>query len=202
MRERLPALVTMLLLIALVGGTWWAAEYTQRSVEVDPPRRLTHEPDAWADDFVLVRSNDQGVAVNRLEGEHMKHYPDDDSYEVFDARAISNRIDSPITIATADLAVMNENGERITMQGDAHVHRVPDAERKALDVRSETLIILPDEDVVYTDIPALVVNGNSTMRGTGMRYNNLTRQLEVYAASDVKISGQDRQAPPPATSNP
>ncbi|MCQ9615562.1 LPS export ABC transporter periplasmic protein LptC [Paenalcaligenes niemegkensis] len=193
MRERLPALVSILLLIVLVGGTWWAADYTQRAIEVDPARRATHEPDSWAQHFTLVRSNELGIAINRLEGDYMLHYPDDDSYEITVARAVGNRANSPITVATSDTAVMDQDGARITMQGNAHVHRLPDAERKALDVNSEILIVLPDEDVVYTDIPAVVVNGNSTMRGKGMRYDNNTRQLEVFSASDVKISGQDRQ---------
>ena len=42
--------------------------------------------------------------------------------------------------------------------------------------------------------PALVVNGSSTLRGKGMRYDNRTRQLTVTAASDVKISGEDQAA--------
>ncbi|MGG4773453.1 LPS export ABC transporter periplasmic protein LptC [Paenalcaligenes sp. Me52] len=193
MREKLPSLVAMILLTILVAGTWWAADYTHRSIEVDPPRRFTHEPDSWAKNFILVRSDEQGRALNRLEGKHMLHFPDDDSYEITDARAVSNQVDSPIMIATANTAIMDQDGSRITLVGDAHAQRLPDAERKPLDVRSEVLVILPDEDVVHTEEPALVVNGNSTMRGTGMRYNNTTRQLEVFSASDVKISGQDRQ---------
>lgn len=193
MREKLPSLVAMILLTILVAGTWWAADYTHRSIEVDPPRRFTHEPDSWAKNFILVRSDETGRALNRLEGKHMLHFPDDDSYEITNARAVSNQVDSPIIIATANTAIMDQDGSRITLVGDAHAQRLPDAERKPLDVRSEVLVILPDEDVVHTEEPALVVNGNSTMRGTGMRYNNTTRQLEVFSASDVKISGQDRQ---------
>jgi lipopolysaccharide export system protein LptC len=67
-----------------------------------------------------------------------------------------------------------------------------DAEHKALRVNSERLVLKPDEDLVYTDQPALVINGQSTMRGTGMRYDNRTRQLTVYSSSDVKISGEDQ----------
>jgi lipopolysaccharide export system protein LptC len=79
------------------------------------------------------------------------------------------------------------------MTGNAHVHRRADAENAPLDVKSDVLTILPDEDVIYTDEPALVVHGNSTMHGKGMRYDNSTRQLQVYSATDVKISGQDTQ---------
>ena len=193
MKDRLPSIVAILLLLALVIGTWWAADYAQRAVPIDPPRRLTHEPDHWAANFVLLRSNEQGQAINRLEGEYLEHFPDNDSYEIQTVRAIGQQPGSPLTIGTSDTAVMDQDGSRVVMTGNAHVHRLPDEDTPPLDVKSEVLIILPDEDVIYTDLPALVVHGNSTMNGKGMRYDNDTRQLQVFSATDVKISGQDTQ---------
>ncbi|NYT37578.1 LPS export ABC transporter periplasmic protein LptC [Allopusillimonas soli] len=191
MRERAPALIAVLLLITLVIGTWWAADYAQHAIPIDPPPRITHEPDSWATNFVMVRSDPAGVAINRLEGDRMHHYPDDDSYEIIQARAVGQQPGSPITVATADVAVMDQDGARIVMKGDAHVHRMPDDENPPLDVTSEKLTLLPDENVVETNLPALVVHGKSTMNGTGMRYDNDTRQLEVFSATDVKISGTE-----------
>jgi lipopolysaccharide export system protein LptC len=77
------------------------------------------------------------------------------------------------------------------MNGDAHVHRQPDANNDMLDVRSQQLIILPDDDVVYTDLPAEVLKGRSRMNGKGMHYNNKTRQLQVSASTDVEIAGSE-----------
>jgi len=193
MKDRLPSFVAILLLTGLVIGTWWAADYAQRAVPIDPPRRVTHEPDHWASSFVLIRSDETGMAVNRLEGNYLEHFPDTDSYEIQQARAIGQQPGSPLTIGSADTAVMHQDGARIVMTGNAHVHRLKDAENPPLDVKSEVLTILPDEDLIFTDQPALVVHGNSTMNGKGMRYDNKTRQLEVYASTDVKISGQDTQ---------
>jgi len=193
MKDRLPSVVAVLLLTSLVIGTWWAADYAQRAVPIDPPRRITHEPDHWAAQFVLIRSDENGMAINRLEGDYLEHFPDTDSYEIQRAQAIGQQPGSPLTRASSDTAVMDQDGTRVVMTGNAHVHRREDAENRALDVKSDVLIILPDEDVVFTDHPALVVHGNSTMNGTGMRYDNKTRQLQVYSATDVKISGQDTQ---------
>lgn len=193
MKDRLPSVVAVILLIGLVFGTWWAAEYAQRAVHIDPPRRVTHEPDHWAVNFTMLRGDEAGMPINRLEGDYMEHFPDDDSYEVTQARAIGRQPGSPLTVGTSDTAVMDQDGSRITMTGNAHVNRQPDEENRELDVKSDVLIILPDEDVIYTDHPALVVHGNSTMNGKGMRYDNETRQLQVYSATDVKISGQDTQ---------
>jgi lipopolysaccharide export system protein LptC len=194
MKERMPALIAVALLVILVVGTWWAADYARRAIPIDPPPRLTHEPDSWAKQFVMVRTDPQGVAINRLEGVYMEHFPDDDSYEITDARAVGQRPGSPITIGTSDIAIMDQGGDRITMNGNAHIHRQPGPDSAPLDVKSEQLILLPEKDVVYTDLPALVVNNKSTMNGTGMRYDNSTRQLQVFSATDVKISGEDSRS--------
>jgi len=194
MRERAPALIAILLLVSLVLGTWWAADYAQRAIPIDPPRRLTHEPDSWAQDFVMVRTDEAGMAINRLEGDMMHHYPDDDSYEITHARAVGQQPNSPVTIGTSDVAIMDQDGARVVMKGNAHVHRMPDADNPPLDVTSEQLTLLPDDNIVETDLPALVVRGNSTMNGKGMRYDNNTRQLQVYSATDVKISGTESKS--------
>ena len=43
MKERFPSLIALFLLLVLVTSSWWAADYAQRAIQVDPPRRLTHE---------------------------------------------------------------------------------------------------------------------------------------------------------------
>jgi lipopolysaccharide export system protein LptC len=120
----------------------------------------------------MVRTDPQGHAINRLEGRAMEHFPDTDSYDITEPRAIGHQPDSPITVGTARTGTLDQQ----------------------LDVRSEQLTIEPNQDLVHTDRPALVINGHSTMRGQGMRYDNRTRQLTVEAASDVKISGEDQAA--------
>lgn len=194
MKERLPALVAVLLLGLLVLGTWWASDYALQSIQVDPPRRLTHERDSWSTQFTMVRSDPQGAAINRLEGNSMEHFPDTDNYEVQAPRAVDHQPGTPITVGTAKRGTVDEHGKRIVLNGDAQIQRLPDADHQLLDVRSSQLIIEPDQNLVHTDKPATVINGHSTLRGTGMRYDNRTRQLTVTAASDVKLSGQDQAA--------
>lgn len=194
MRDRLPSLVAVLLLALLVLGTWWASDYTLRSIQVDPPRKMTHERDSWSDHFVMVRTGPEGYAINRLEGAAMEHFPDTDSYEITTPTAVDHQPGSPTTVGTAERGTLDQHGDRIVLNGDAHLRRLPDAEHRVLDVRSDQLIIEPNLNLVHTDHPALVVNGRSTLRGRGMRYDNRTRQLTVTAGSDVKISGEDQAA--------
>ncbi len=201
MKDRFPALIALFLLACLVVGTWWAADYAQRAIAIDPPRRITHEKDAWSRNFVMLRTDPQGRPINRMEGVYGEHFPDDDSYHVTSPRAIGQQAGNPITIGVSKTAIIEQGGKRIVMNGDAHVHRNPDANNDTLDVRSQQLILLPDEDLVFTDLPAQVIKGNSRMNGTGMRYNNKTRQLEVYASTNVEIAGGAGRKQPPAPTN-
>jgi len=198
LRERLPGLMAVSLLTALVIATWWAVDYTQRSVTLDPPRRLTHEPDAWAQQFIMLRTDPRGLAIHRIEGQTMQHYPDDDSYEITQVRAIGRQADAPVVTGTSDLGVLDQEGERVTLRGHARVHRRADAQTPAMRFESDVLTLLIPQDVVLTDAPAMVVRGHSVMRGTGMRYDNKTKTLQVHAAVDVRIAGQDQEGKSPA----
>ena len=104
MKERFAVLVSLLIMLTLVIGTWWAADYSERAVEIDPPSRMTHEPDNWAEKIVLLRTDKQGNVIHRLEGDRMEHFPDDKSYEVDAPRAFSLRPDNPLTVATSRIA--------------------------------------------------------------------------------------------------
>jgi lipopolysaccharide export system protein LptC len=193
MKERFPSLIALFLLLGLVVGTWWAADYTQRAVQIDPPRRFTHEMDAWSRNFVMLRTGLDGKPINRLESDYAEHYPDDDSYVMTNPRAVGLRPDSPVTVATSQTGTMFDGGKRIVMDKDAHMHRQADADTPPLDVRSEQLTVIPDDDIITTDLPALVTRGQSRMNGKGMKYNNKTRQLEVFASTDVEIAPADTQ---------
>lgn len=201
MKDRAPSIVAVILLVVLVLGTWWAANYARNSIPIDPPPRVTHDANTWAKNFVMVRTDEKGVAINRLEGTYLQHYPDDGSYKMTDVTATGQQPNTPLTVGTANTATMNKSGTQIVMKGDAHIHRPADDKHSVLDVTSQKLTLLPDKDIVYTDLPALVVNGDSTMHGTGMRYNNKTSVLQVYSSSDVKISGKDTSKKKSATSN-
>lgn len=202
MRDRLASAVSILLLASLVAGTWWAADYAKRAVTTDPPRRLTHEIDSYVEDFVMVRSDPQGMPSSRMEGKRLVHYPDDDSSEVTQARAINQRADRPTTVVSSNFARMDEDGARIDMKGNVEFERMAGQGRDSLNIRSEQMTLRPDEDLAFTDQPATILNGRSRIQGRGMRYNNVTRELSIAQRTQVEIapgSGGRPAAPAPRT---
>jgi len=188
MKDRFPTLVSLAILVALVIGTWVAADYTQRAVALDAAAKKTHEPDSWAKHLVILRTDLTGVAINRLEGDYMEHFPDDGSYDIVKPRSFSIRDEGPLTIATSDTATVYDQGNRVHMKGDALLTRPGDQERAPLTVSSQEIILLSKEDVAYTDLPAVAYNGRSRLSGVGMHYDNKTRELQVLKSTDVEIA--------------
>ncbi len=200
MKERASIVVSIFILTLLVMGTWWAADYSQRAVQIDPPSRLTHERDTWAKKIVLIRTNGKGIVIHRLEGDLMEHFPDDKSYELQAPRAYTLKEENPLTVATSKVAFIYDEGDRIIMRGDAVLLRLGDAARQPLNFRSEEITLLVNKDLAYTDMPAIAISGRSKMSGVGMRFNNATQQLDVFKSTDVDIAPKDPRegAKPPA----
>lgn len=200
MKERASIVVSLFILLLLVMGTWWAADYSQRAVQIDPPSRLTHERDTWAKNIVLVRTNEKGVVIHRIEGDLMEHFPDDKSYALISPRAYSLKEENPLTVATSKVAFIYDEGDRIVMRGDAVLLRLGDAERQPLNFQSQELTMLVDKDLAFTDLPAVATSGRSRMSGVGMRFNNATQQLDVLKSTDVDIAPKDQRenTEPPA----
>lgn len=191
MKERFSFLFSLFIMLLLVIGTWWAADYTQRAVEIDPPSKATHEPDTWAKHFVLVRTSETGMTINRLEGDYLEHFPDNKSYEIQYPRAYGIRPDKPVMVGTSKLGVVFDEGKRIVLKGDAVLLRVGDNDNVPLNFSSQEIIMLPDEEITYTDLRGVAVSGRHTMTGVGMRYNNATQQLEVSKDTDVVVAPRD-----------
>jgi lipopolysaccharide export system protein LptC len=193
MKEKFSIVFSLAILITLVMGTWWAADYAQRAVDIDPPSKNTHEFDNWAKNPVIIRTNPEGYVITRIEGDRMEHFPDDGSYEVDTPRAFSLRAENPLTVATAKAATIFDEGDKIVMKGDAVLMRLGDAEHQPLNFRSEVITILVKEDLSFTDLPAVAVSGRSRLRGIGMLYNNATREIDVFKSSDMDIAPKDQK---------
>ncbi|WP_048768012.1 LPS export ABC transporter periplasmic protein LptC [Oligella urethralis] len=191
MKDRLPAIIACFILLGLIAITWWAADYADRAFPVEAQVAESREPDAWSGSFTMLQADADALPVTRLDGSEMRHYPHNGAYEISKPQLISQRPDSPRVIASSNTAWAYNNVSLIHMLGKGHVHRFPTADSKALDITSEKLIVHPDEDIIETDEPAIVIQGDSRLVGEGMKYNNNTRKLEVYANSGVRIAPKD-----------
>ena len=100
------------------------------------------------------------------------------------------------------MATLLDNGNRIDMKKDAVVMRLASDTTEPLNVSSEKITLLINEDLAFTDLPAVAVRNRSTLKGVGMRYENKTGELKVFNSTDVEIAPRAKDQEPPAPETP
>ena len=78
-RDRIVSLLALFLLASLALGSYWLAKRARLGQPMEVARPVKHEPDAFADRFVLHRLSPQGELEYRVLADHMVHYPDDNT---------------------------------------------------------------------------------------------------------------------------
>jgi lipopolysaccharide export system protein LptC len=180
MRDRITAIIAILLLAGLAGVTYWFSQAAQFSNLANPVSR--EGPDSIGNGVTLTQFDAMGRATNRLFAETMKHYAADDRAELQQPRYVSLRPDQPRLEARAQQALVEEGGERIIMTGDVVITRAPGRDGEApMRLATEKLVALPDFEQFSTDLPVEVDRGNSVIRSVGMDYDNIKRVVKFHS---------------------
>lgn len=176
--------IVIVLLAVLALGSFWLFEVTRRSDDEQGQKVQRTEPDFYLEDFSYVKiSRATGRTSYHFSGSRLVHNPLDDSYEIT-APVITNRSEGkPPTTLRGDRGTANSDYSEVNLYDNVRMDRAASADSQEMHLRSSHLLILPDDDVVKTDVPVEITVGQSVLNGTGMWANNATRELRL--ANDV-----------------
>jgi lipopolysaccharide export system protein LptC len=190
------AYLPLILMAVLAAGTWWLvrnAPVTEVAAPAPPPR---HEPDYEMTRFVIQRFGPDGQMRTQIEGERARHFPDDDTLEIDQARIRAVGSDGSVTIATARRALANGDGSEIQLIGDANVTRPAAGKAQAIEFRSDFLHAFRNVERVRSHLPVVVTQGTSVVRAQGLEYDNLVRVVELKGRSNAVFSPPRRASAP------
>lgn len=177
MRDRITAIIAVLLLLLLAGTTYWYSQSTRFSALSNPVSR--EGADTVVDGVTLTQFDAQGRAVNRLIGERVTHYPSDDRAEVIRPRLVSLRADQPQIDAKANHARVEDSGGRVILTGDVTVIRAAGEDgAPPMRLTTQKLVVLPDTEQFSTDAPVLIERGSSRISAVGMDFDNIKRTVK------------------------
>ena len=189
------AYLPLVMMAVLAAGTWWLVRNAP-SVDVRPavaaPR---HEPDYLMKNFVVQRFGADGSLRTQIEGDQLRHYPDDDTLEVDAARIRAVAANGAVTLATARRALANGDGSELQLLGDAHIVRPAAGKEQAIDFRGEFLHGFRNMEQVRSHLPVVVTQGASVVRAQGMQYDNLARVVDLKGRSTATFDPPKRVAP-------
>lgn len=167
-----PSQVIPVILLALLAGfSFWLQRAVDRE-EPKPSAKLRHDPDAYAENFVVRRFDNTGKVKYRLTSPYLVHYGDDDSSELKSPTLISFRPDSPPVTVTSDRATVTAKGETIFLHDNVSVTRAALPDRAEMVARMPDLTANPDAGTAFTNSPVEITQGQSWIKGVGAQLDN------------------------------
>jgi LPS export ABC transporter protein LptC len=180
MRDRITAIIAILLLAALAGVTYWFSQVGRYGNLANPVSR--EGPDFIVNGVTLTQFDPMGRPTNRLFAEKMTHFAIDDRAELQRPRYVSLRPDQPQLEARAQRAVVQGSGERVVMTGDVVITRAPGPDGDPpMRLKTEKLVALPDLEQYTTDLAVEMNRGGSVIRSVGMDYDNIKRVVKFHS---------------------
>lgn len=176
-RFRLVAILAPLIALAL--GSFWLFEVMRRATGDAIPTPKRTEPDFYVEKFSYVKMSKNGNAAYHFSGAKLTHNPQDDSYDI--TLPVINKLgdaQAPMTLH-AQRARVNSDNSQVHLYDDVRLNRPASATAQAMQVTSEYLLLLPDDDVIKTNKPVQIMVGQSRLNGTGMYANNATREFRL-----------------------
>lgn len=166
-------LFPLFLLTLLAGGTFWLERATHVEDSVGSGKHR-HDPDFIIDNFTTRRFGLDGSLQHTLTAQQMLHYPDDETTEV-SAPALTYFAKTPPTRIDARRAWVSKDGKEVRLSEDVRMVRAATPSQPELVVTSAELRVFPDDELARTGTPVTIVDGQSTLHGSGLEANNHTQ---------------------------
>ncbi|MFM2449804.1 MAG: hypothetical protein RIS44_2254 [Pseudomonadota bacterium] len=177
--QPLTTYLPLLLMGVLALGTWWLVKNTPLLLPEGPAKALRHEPDYTMHQFSVHRFAKDGRLKAQIEGDILRHYPDDDTLEIDQVRLRAIGPSGTVTRAVAKQAVSNGDGSEVQLRGDASVERDVQGSEEAAVFTSDFLHAFLNTEEVRSHLPVVLQRGGTQITGDSLAYDNLNRVVSV-----------------------
>ena len=189
--DRIAAALSMLLLAALAGGSYYLAEISRRMAVEPVDLSARHEPDSFVEGLVFTRINELGAPAFRMSADRMLHFPDDDSTEYERPVLISLDTTKPRMHLVADTGRSTSEGVETHLYGNVVLTREAGFGEPKMTVRTDYVVLYSQTEIARTDRPVRIEREGSVLTGVGMEFDNAARSLTV----DSRVRGTWTFAP-------
>ena len=190
--DLVSAYLPLAMMAVLAAGTWWLV---RNAPTFEPPHAAVpprHEPDYVMTGFVIQRFGADGTLRTQIEGDTLRHYPDDDTLEIDVARIRAIGDNGTVTLATARRALANGDGSEVQLLGDARINRPATGKDEAVEFRSEFLHAFRNVEQVRSHLPVVMTQGTDIIHAASMNYDNLARVVEFKGRASASFAPKKR----------
>ena len=185
----LSSYLPLVLMGLLAWSTWWLVKNTPVPAEPAGAAAVRNEPDYTMRGFAITRFAADGQVRVRIEGEHLRHFPDTDRMEIDNVHIRAIGSDGRVTLASAKRALANGEATEVQLLGGARVQaQVPG--QPELDVQSEFLHAFLATEQLRTHLPVIVQRGSNRAQAGGLQADLRNRLVNLGAP--VRLSWGQR----------
>ena len=182
--DRTSIYLPVVLMGALVLGTYWLVRNSPVSSPPQPLRDARHESDYFMRQFTIKTFDENGMLKSEIDGTEARHYPDTDTLEIDNARIRTLDAEGKLVTSTGNKALTNGDGSEVQLLGNARVVReaVKDQDGKELphmEFKGEFLHAFVNDERVKSHKPVVLTRGGDQFTGDTFAYNNLTGIAEL-----------------------
>jgi lipopolysaccharide export system protein LptC len=189
MRDRISMSIAILLLAAIAATSYWYSRVIRTPVLAE--RIAPGTPDFVVERIALTQFDAIGRAKNKLFAARLTHFAETEDVELEAPRLVSLLPDRPQVEARAATARVDNGGERLHMRGNVVITRAAGPDAPPMQLATEYLLAVPDDDRYSTDQPVEVKRGASTIRARGMVFDNIARTLEFSGGVESSFAADE-----------
>lgn len=191
--RRLPAAIIVLALAAGAAQIllWWIGPAPKANDFVGPPRSgytLTN--------FRMWSYGLDGLPAFRMQSPHLERHEGDESLYINSPKfeLPSNEAGVPDWLGESLYSWVDKSGTLIKLQGPVYMHRPAFADTGAAEMHTSEVTAWPKENRMETAAPVQMVQGATTMSGTGMRASLNDNHLELLDDSHGSFPPRKRKS--------
>jgi lipopolysaccharide export system protein LptC len=185
MKDRVALWFPLGIMALLAALSYWL----DRSVQPSTPKRdgsTRHDPDYIVESFNATRLNSMGTPRHILAAAKMTHYPDNDSTLL--ERPHFTQLEkghSPLHIM-ANSGQVSSNGKDLYFTGNVQVIREAYGNHSQFSLNTESLHVIPDQDLATTNKPVTIRESNTIVTAVGLKLDSRHRILKLTSRVNAR----------------
>ena len=181
-RPRRGAVLTLVFMLLLAGGSFWLLKQAQQPEQGATRQAAQGRPDYTMHQFRYTSAGKSGTSDYLVEGDVLSHYPDSNETVVKAFRMTRYDPSRPTMTLTSDSAKSNANRSEFRLYDNVVLQRAAGGNGETLVVTSDYMLVLTKQELVKTDRPVQAQQGSTTLKGTGMIADSKQQTLALQSA--------------------
>ena len=192
--DQVLSFVPVILMGILAMMTYWLVKNTPSQISQQKVLTPSHSIDYYLKNFSVKSYQSDGQLHSIIYGEKANHFADNQVLEIRLPKLQTFDAQQNMTRASAKQALTNADGSELQLLGQAVVVRgLPKQSGQTgeeLEMRSEFLDFLIDEDKLFTHEPVELRRGKNTFNALGLDYDNTKMILNLKGHVHAQLAAK------------